>query len=30
MLDIDDERMQRFMVKRKQTVTQFVLDAIKP
>lgn len=29
-LDIDDERMKRFMVKRKQTVTQFVLDAIKP
>ncbi len=30
MLDIDDERMARFMVRRKQTVTQFVLDAIKP
>lgn len=29
-LGIDDERMRRFMVKRKQTVTQFVLDAIKP
>lgn len=30
MLDIDDERMARFMAKRKQTVTQFVLDAITP
>lgn len=30
ILGIDDERMERFMVKRKQTVTQFVLDAIKP
>lgn len=29
-LGIDDERMKRFMNKRKQTVTQFVLDAIKP
>ncbi len=29
-LGIDDERMIRFMNKRKQTVTQFVLDAIKP
>ena len=29
-LGIDSERMQRFMMKRKQTVTQFVLDAIKP
>ncbi|CAA6830007.1 MAG: TetR/AcrR family transcriptional regulator [uncultured Aureispira sp.] len=29
-LGIDDERMRRFMIKRKQTVTQFVLDAIKP
>lgn len=29
-LGIDDERMDRFMKKRKQTVTQFVLDAIKP
>ena len=29
-LGIDSERMQRFMIKRKQTVTQFVLDAIKP
>ena len=29
-LGIDDERMRRFMKKRKQTVTQFVLDAIKP
>lgn len=29
-LEIDDERMRRFMIKRKQTVTQFVLDAIKP
>ena len=29
-LGIDDERMGRFMSKRKQTVTQFVLDAIKP
>jgi len=29
-LDIDDERMRRFMIKRKQTVTKFVLDAIKP
>jgi hypothetical protein len=29
-LGIDTERMQRFMMKRKQTVTQFVLDAIKP
>ncbi|MFT5647062.1 MAG: TetR/AcrR family transcriptional regulator [Aureispira sp.] len=29
-LGIDDERMRRFMVKRKQSVTQFVLDAIKP
>lgn len=29
-LGIDDERMRRFMNKRKQTVTQFVLDAIKP
>lgn len=29
-LNIDDERMKRFMEKRKQTVTQFVLDAIKP
>lgn len=27
-LGIDDERMERFMSKRKQTVTQFVLDAI--
>lgn len=30
MLGIDSERMERFMVRRKQTVTQFVLDAIKP
>ncbi|MGH1334938.1 MAG: TetR/AcrR family transcriptional regulator [Aureispira sp.] len=30
ILGIDDERMERFMVKRKQTVTQFVLDAMKP
>jgi TetR/AcrR family transcriptional regulator len=29
-LGIDDERMIRFMNKRKQTVTKFVLDAIKP
>jgi TetR/AcrR family transcriptional regulator len=29
-LGIDDERMKRFMLKRKQTVTKFVLDAIKP
>ncbi|MCH2021036.1 MAG: TetR/AcrR family transcriptional regulator [Saprospiraceae bacterium] len=29
-LGIDTERMERFMMKRKQTVTQFVLDAIKP
>lgn len=29
-LGIDDERMARFMDKRKQTVTQFVLEAIKP
>jgi len=29
-LRIDDEKMRRFMIKRKQTVTQFVLDAIKP
>ncbi|WMX16386.1 MULTISPECIES: TetR/AcrR family transcriptional regulator [unclassified Aureispira] len=29
-LGIDDERMRRFMIKRKQTVTRFVLDAIKP
>lgn len=29
-LGLDDERMQRFLVKRKQTVTQFVLNAIKP
>ncbi len=29
-LDIDDARMQRFMEKRKQTVTDFVLAAIKP
>lgn len=29
-LGIDDERMERFMSKRKQTVTQFILDAIKP
>lgn len=27
-LGIDNERMERFMSKRKQTVTQFVLDAI--
>ncbi len=29
-LGIDDERMERFMDKRKQTVTEFVLAAIKP
>ena len=29
ILGIDDERMERFMAKRKQTVTQFVLDAMK-
>lgn len=29
-LVLDDERMERFLVKRKQTVTQFVLSAIKP
>lgn len=29
-LGIDDDRMERFMNKRKQTVTEFVLDAIKP
>lgn len=27
---LDDERMHRFLVKRKQTVTQFVLSAITP
>lgn len=27
---LDDERMNRFLVKRKQTVTQFVLSAITP
>jgi AcrR family transcriptional regulator len=30
MMGIDDERMKRFMVRRKQTVAQFVLNAIKP
>jgi len=29
-LGISDDRMERFMEKRKQTVTEFVLDAIKP
>lgn len=30
MMGIDDERMKRFMAKRRQTVAQFVLNAIKP
>ena len=29
-LGIDDDHMDRFMQKRKRTVTQFVLDAIRP
>ncbi|MFK7796014.1 MAG: TetR/AcrR family transcriptional regulator [Aureispira sp.] len=30
MMGIDDERMKRFMSRRRQTVAQFVLNAIKP